>query len=287
MTCSTMASGQDSSEQLKRVTTDGLFKQRPVWSADQHSVVFARHDIDSIYLYRMDTASGTTSRLTDRKSPEYDAVFAPDDQSMLFSFDKTSPNQGDLEIYRIDVASGTLTPVAVSAGKLSHEESPTWSPDGKQLAFSSTRDGNQEIYLMSITGSDWTRLTTDPAVDAHPAWSPDGKSIAFSTNRWGDLELAVMNADGTNLKRLTHSVGLDDYPAWSPDGRYLAFTGNREGNLDIYVHRVSDGKLSRLTQSRSIDNFPAWTPGGQIGFVSNRDDGFDIYVTRNWRPDSR
>ena len=84
------------------------------------------------------------------------------------------------------------------------EESPRWSPDGKRLAWVSTRDGNQEIYSAAADGNDVKRLTNEIALDNNPAWSPDGKQIAFTSGRTGNFEIHVMNADGSNVKRLTN-----------------------------------------------------------------------------------
>jgi TolB protein len=259
-----------------RLTSDGHLKQRPCWSPDGKQVVFARHQGATIFLFLRDLKSGQEERLTSHNTPEYDAVFSPDGTNLLLSFDKTSPNQGDLEVYRLTLADRKLTPLARTQGALSHEESPCWSPDGKRFSFTSTRHGNQELYVADVAGGEWQRLTTDAAIDAHPSWSPDGKTIAFATNRWGDLEIALINPDGSNLRRLTQSKGLDDYPVWSPDGRHIAFTSNRDGNLEIYVQSL-DGPASNVTRHEAIDNFPAWTPDGGIGFVSNRDGEFDLY----------
>lgn len=259
-----------------RLTNDGDLKQRPSWSPDGLQVVFARHQGATIFLYLRDLKTGQEERLSSHNSPEYDAVFSPDGTSLLLSFDKTSPNQGDIEVYHMNLSDRKLTPLAITQGALSHEESPSWSPDGKRFAFTSTRHGNQELYVADIGGGDWQRQTNDAAIDAHPAWSPDGKTIAFATNRWGDLEIALINPDGSNLRRLTHSKGLDDYPAWSPDGRRLAFTSNRDGNLEIYVQPLN-GPATNVTRNEAIDNFSAWISNDRIGFVSNRDGGFDLY----------
>lgn len=262
--------------EVVRLTTDGHLKQRPCWSPDGKQVAFARHQGSTIFLFLRDLKTSREERLTSSMSPEYDAVFSPDGQSMLLTFDKTSPNQGDIEVYRLTLADRKLIPLATTQGALSHEESPCWSPDGKRFAFTSTRHGNQELYVADVAGGDWLRLTNDAAIDAHPTWSPDGRTIAFATNRWGDLEIALVSPDGSNLRRLTHSKGLDDYPVWSPDGRLLAFTSNRDGNLEIYAQPL-DGPATNVTRSAAIDNFPAWTSDGRIAFVSNRDGGFDLY----------
>src|SRR5262249_24615400 len=67
------------------------------------------------------------------------------------------------------------------------------SPDGSKIAFASNRDGNQEIYVMNIDGTNVTRLTNNPAVDGQPSWSPDGTKIAFTSNRTGNYDIFVMN----------------------------------------------------------------------------------------------
>jgi len=264
---------------ITRITHDGNFKQRPAWSSDGQHLVYARHRGATIYLIHHDLKSKQEERLTKNTHPEYDAVFAPDNKSLLYAYDKASPNQGDIEVHQLNFETRISRPIAVTEGKLSHEESPCWSPDGQRIAFTSTRHGNQELYVAGQDGKDPVRLTSHPAIDAHPSWSPDGKQIAFATNTWGDLEIALIRPDGTGLRRLTNSRGLDDYPAWSPDGRWIAFTSNRDRNLEIYVYEVSSGSTENVTRQPSIDNFPAWTADGQLSFISNRDSGFDIYVT--------
>jgi TolB protein len=241
--------------------------------------VFSRQQGKTIFVFLRDLKTGKEERLTAHPTPEFDAVFSPDGASVLISLDKVTPGQGDIDVFRVNLSDRKLTPVAVTNGTLSHEESPCWSPDGKRFAFTSTKHGNQELYVADIAGGEWLRLTNDAAHDAHPSWSPDGETIAFATNRWGDLEIALVNPDGSNLRRLTQSKGLDDYPAWSPDGKRIAFTSNRDGNLEIYVQPL-DGEAINVTRNEAIDNFPTWTPDGRIGFVSNWDGGFDVYSIR-------
>ncbi|HEX7337623.1 MAG TPA: hypothetical protein VF252_10485 [Gemmatimonadales bacterium] len=91
---------------------------------------------------------------------------------------------------------------------------PIWSPDGSQLAFSSTRDGNWEVYVMNADGSGVRRLTNDPGEDFAGPWSPDGTRIAFVTNRDGNSEVYKVNVDGTGLANLTRSPHEETSPAW-------------------------------------------------------------------------
>lgn len=264
---------------LRAITRDGRYKQRPAWSPDGTMLAFSRHENSGIFLFVLEIESGSERRLTDRKDAEYDAVWSPDGKRLAFSFVKTSPNQGDLEVYTIAADGTDLKPLAVTMNTLSHEESPGWSPEGRFVAFTSTRDGNQELYAAGADGSQPRRLTNHPAIDAHPAWSPDGKRIAFATGQWGDFELATVEPDGSNPTRLTHSRGLDDYPAWSPDGRRIAFTTNRDANFEIYLIDADGGNERNISRSSAIDHFPAWSPDGRLSFVSSRDRGFEIYVT--------
>lgn len=276
---------QGAPPEVVKLTTDGLLKQRPSWSPDGRHVVFARHQGATIFLFQRTLETGAEERLTKSEFPEFDAVYSPDGKQLLYAFDQASPNQGDINVHRISLEDRATALVAGNRNGLSHEESPTWSPDGQRYAFTSTADGNQEVYVGHFDREERRRLTDDAATDAHPAWSPDGKTIAFATSRWGNFEIALIEPDGNGLRRLTEAVGLDDYPAWSPDGRQLAWTSNRDGQLEIYVQRFTAtgepiGQALNVTADEAIDNFPAWTPDGRLSFVSDRDGGFELYVTR-------
>ena len=156
---------------------------------------------------------------------------------------------------------------------------PTWSPDGRRIAFGSGRDGNREIYVMNADSSGVTRLTDNDAIDSGPAWSPDGRRIAFSSTRDDNFEVYVMNADGSGITRLTNNDARDWHPAWSPDGRRIAFESNRDGNVEIYVMNADGSGVIRLTYNGAADFSPAWSPDGRrIAFVSYRAGKSEIFV---------
>lgn len=268
---------------LLRLTRDGLEKERPCWSPDGHRLLFARHDSGGMHVwqYLLETrAPGTAARrLTDRKEPEYNGAFSPDGTRILFAAITLSGTQGNLDIAAINADGGGLKTVFAGTGPLSHQDWPSWSPDGRRFAFSSTHEGNQEIYIAEADGTKLVRLTNHPGIDAHPCWSPDGRTIAFATDRWGGLELATVQADGTGVVRLTRSRGLDDDPAYSPDGHRLAFVSNRDGQFEVYVSASDGSGPINVSRHPLRDTFPTWTPDGRgVTFVSDRDGGADLYT---------
>ncbi|MBI5667341.1 MAG: PD40 domain-containing protein [Chloroflexi bacterium] len=96
------------------------------------------------------------------------------------------------------------------------DASPSWSPDERQIAFASSRDGSLDIYVMNSDGSNVERLTNDAARDSSPAWSPDGREIAFTSLRNGNAEIYLMDTRGQNMRRLTANTCWDDRAAWRP-----------------------------------------------------------------------
>ncbi len=148
-----------------------------------------------------------------------------------------------------------------------------------KIVFASTRDGNQEIYVMLAGGTNPTRLTNNSANDYDPVWSPDGTKIAFVSARDGDSEIFVMNADGSGQTQVTNNLVVDFGPAWSPDGTKIAFYTSRDGNGEIYVMNANGSGQVNLTNHPSFDEMAAWSPDGtRIAFRSHRDGNIEVYV---------
>ena len=161
------------------------------------------------------------------------------------------------------------------------EASPAWAPHGRSVVFVSQRDGNKEIYIMSLDGIGLANLSRHPADDWTPAWSPDGQWIAFASFRDENWELYAVRTDGTDLVRLTENDVSDLSPAWSPDGKTLAFASKQDGNWKVYLMPWHGTAVTRLTDDPGADLSPAWSPDGQwIAFESTRDGDAEIYVMR-------
>ena len=178
------------------------------------------------------------------------------------------------------IPTATNTPSLTSTFTLVPAPTP-FGGGGEQIAFVSNRDGNRDIYVVNIDGSNRRNLTNHGAPDSDPAWSPDGSQIAFRSDRDGNAEIYVMDTNGNNLRRLTDSIAADFSPVWSPDGSQIAFTSNRSGSFDIYVMNAVDGSDPHPltdTEASYNDHHPAWSPdGSQIVFVSDRDGNTEIY----------
>jgi Tol biopolymer transport system component len=175
------------------------------------------------------------------------------------------------------------------------DRSPSWSPDGSQIAFESGRDNQKmtyvdhDIYVMTADGSNVRRLTDDGADEGSPRWSPDGDSIAYAKKDYfsaqGLIEnpawdIYVMNADGTDQMQLTNDPSSELEPSWSPDGTRIAFISDRNGeNFDIYVMNADGSNVTQLTNDSANEFGPTWSPdGNQIVFNSDANGNVQLFM---------
>jgi Tol biopolymer transport system component len=197
------------------------------WSPDGRRIAFTRQ-LDAgiafgrqrlnIEIYVMNSDGSGLRNLT--RSPgwhDFSPVWSPDGRKIVFSRSRDNlpwawaPNDpGDMEIYVMNAdGSGQRNLTRHPAS----DWSPVWSPDGRRIAFVSSRGGAHGIYVMSADGSHVRTLVRNVGKEPFPAWSPDGRKIAF-TGRTENIY--VINTDGGGLQRLTRSPMADWAPVWSP-----------------------------------------------------------------------
>jgi len=175
----------------------------------------------------------------------------------------------------------TITP----APTVAFDVEPLLPPPGggDRLVFASNRDGDYEIYLIDVDGSNLTRLTDDSSFDFDPDWTPDGNRIVYVSSADGDPEIMVMDADGENREQLTDNTARDADPVVSPDGEWIAFTSDRDGDFEIYVMRIDGSGVRQLTINEDRDDLtPTWSPDGQrIAYyvkIGSDNDATDLYA---------
>jgi Tol biopolymer transport system component len=175
----------------------------------------------------------------------------------------------------------TKVPSAASSpANLFFQVDPAWSPDGKQIAFASTRSGVAAIWVMSADGRDAKLLSSGPKGASHPSWSPDGKQIVFGgANHVG---LYVMDADGSHVHRIGHDSAKVAFPAWSPLGTWIAFSRTAPNTpvTELWVVHPNGKGLRRVTSLASTVASPSWAPDGRrLAFAAPVRGQYELYTT--------
>ena len=150
-------------------------------------------------------------------------------------------------------------------------------PEDRLLAFTSSQNGNSEIYTMHADGSGLTNITNHPAHDFYPFWSPDGKQIVFMSDRNGSSQIFLMEADGSRMIQLTQGEGIyhldvNEHTPWSPDGRKLLYLYRppEATRWNLYIMDIAEKTSTALTNEPGEYIFPSWSPDGQhVAFVGN------------------
>lgn len=251
------AMGPDGSNPTNLTNTNG-FDHDPQWSPDGTKIAyFSCRKNQSCEIYVMNADGSGQTRITNSPEDDYDPAWSPDGAKIAIS------QEVDPEVYVMDAGGGPLVNLT---NNNAFDGDPAWSPDGTKIAFTTSRDGNLEVYTINIDGTNPTNLTNLPSsAENNPAWSPDGTMIAYTDQDDGDIW--VMNADGTNKRRLTTDSAWDDDAAWSPDGTMIAFTSERDDDDgDIHVMPFpsipapgGDGAVN-ITNSPGSDGVPDWGP---------------------------
>ena len=142
--------------------------------------------------------------------------------------------------------------------------SPSWSPDGKKIAYVSFEGRNSAIYVQDIITGKRERVSAFEGINSAPSWSPEGSRLAMTLSKDGNTEIYIMNLATGYLQRITQHGGIDTEPSWSPDGQKLAFTSDRSGGPQIYEVDVRGGRPKRLSFEGKYNARASYSPDGKF-----------------------
>lgn len=210
-------------------------------------------------IYVSDASGDGFVDLSQNDAWDTDPVFSPDGHRIAFWTDRhgdMSVGHGyrNTEIYVMDADGSNVRRLTHHEGWDAH---PSWSNDGRRIAFDSWRDGAGDIFVMDAAdGSGVVNLTNTDVEDAFPIWSPDGRHILFATRRNPDnqLDLYVMRADGSDVRQLTTS-GYNIPGGWSPNGRRILFQRDNQ----VFVMEADGSGKTRL----DAGSVPRWSFNGR------------------------
>ena len=205
-----------------------------------------------------------------------DHGFSPDNKQIVISDQSEYDNKS--RIYTLPIDGGIPKLVTDKGPSYWHG----WSPDGKTLAYCAERNGQYDIYSISVEGGNETQLTHAEGLDDGPDYSPCGKFIYFNSVRSGRMQIWRMNTDGSEQTQLTDDEYNDWFPHPSPDGKWIVFVSYENGieghpaNKNVLLRMMPSecGEVQVLTKlfgGQGTMNVPSWSPDGRnVAFVSYR-----------------
>ncbi|HXE06699.1 MAG TPA: hypothetical protein VN612_02300, partial [Acidobacteriaceae bacterium] len=213
-------------------------------------------------IWMMDYDGANQHQVTHVGSTSMGPRVSPDNSRI--AFESLGKNGFQIRMYSLVLGRMVNFP---SAGSLN--STPAWSPDGNQIAFSSSRSGDPEIWIADSNGALARQITHFRGPDSSPTFNPrSGAQIAWISDRTGLPQLYIMNTDGTGIQQLTDG-GYVSSPSWSPNGQWIAYAWDRKhgpgapGGEDIYIMDIATKEWKQMTSGSGQCDFPSWSPDGR------------------------
>ena len=157
--------------------------------------------------------------------------------------------------------------------------SPSWSRDGKQLAYVSFESRKPVVFIHNIAEGTRKVVADFKGSNSAPAWSPDGKYLVVALAEKGLQQLHAIDLNGGKPRKLFESLGIDTEPTFSQDGTSIYFVSDRSGTPQIYRGTVASGKLDRITFNSSYNTSPSISSDGKfLAYISKQSEGYKLFV---------
>jgi TolB protein len=150
---------------------------------------------------------------------------------------------------------------------------PSWSPDGKNLVFTSYLRGTPAIYLLTPQEGYLKLLWDKGGVNSSASVSPNGRTVAFASSLDGNVDIYTIPIEGGEAQRLTTARGIDTQPSWAPNGRQIAFTSTRSGTPQIYMMDSDGSNVRRVSFDGLFHDESTWAYDGTRIACTTRDEG--------------
>ncbi len=227
-------------------------------------------------IWAMDWDGGNQKQLTRLRSLSIAPSISPDGSRLAF----TSYAKGTPRIMMLDTLTSRLLPFYNQEASLN--QNVGFTPDGKNIYYSSTASGISQIYTASTSGQGFKRVSFRDAIEVEPKVSPKNPNLLLVVMGPIHQQIYQMNADGSNVQRVTNGEGEASNPSWHPDGQHFAFawtSGYAKGDFNVFVMDFGTRQYIQLTHNEGKNENPVWAPDGRhLVFGSTRTGAKQIFT---------
>ena len=225
----------------------------PAWSPDGRRLAYVSFERDRSTVFVQTLRTGNRIKVSDRQGINGAPAFSPDGRKLVLTL---GGRDGNLDIFIMDIATKGITRLTTNRAI---DTEGTWSPDGKQIYFTSDRSGGPQVYQINVSGGTPVRITFEGSYNARPRLSPDGSKLAMVHLDRGKYRIAVLDLENENF--LVLSTGLqDESPSFAPNSDTLIYA-TRVGRNGVLETVSADGLIrQRMGSGRADVREPVWSP---------------------------